>query len=411
MTPFDLVYPTSLEDGSSDADLAGSVAETVSRPRVEPADSFVLHAPLELAARVALLPHVSAEGRNQARQQLRVLAREYDASGEAVGSPRPLEPESVAAAAGTLARAIDAGDLDAVDAGAAWLGTHASGAELRAHLTDAVLVRLAAAGHAPIFLYQLPRVAPRGELTSALLRPLARELARRPEWRLGWFDRADPAPPRPRPARAPGRVLWDAVAATPRLGVPGSDFIYPLMAQAEGSGVAADLLAGPVAAVDPIAGARVLLRAAALSMLQEPPDHAPYGWSHCLTMPQAVLGIAGAARDPRVSLAVAATFVVGFRAALALNPLTPAYDPADPGLELHTALGSAPAVAAAAAWHVPPADRPRLVTALATRASGHRDAHLVKYTLACLDAAAWDRDQAGLYLAAAASLGGYWATA
>ena len=52
-------------------------------------------------------------------------------------------------------------------------------------------------------------------------------------------------------------------------------------------------------------------RIAAWSMLQEPPDYAPYGWSHCLTMPQAVMGIAGDGVDvPRVT-AVAATYVVG----------------------------------------------------------------------------------------------------
>jgi hypothetical protein len=46
---------------------------------------------------------------------------------------------------------------------------------------------------------------------------------------------------------------------------------------------------------------------------------------------------------------------------------------------------------------------------LATRASVQRDAHLVKYTLACLDAAAADPDRRRLYLGAAASLVGWWA--
>src|SRR5665811_2230851 len=105
----------------------------------------------------------------------------------------------------------------------------------------------------------------------------------------------------------------------------GSTFIYPVMHQVDESGVAAELLSEPVRGVDVHAGGRLLLRAAALSMLQEPPEHAPYGWSHCLTMPQAALGIAGHARDPNVALAVAATYVVGFRAALATRPLARAY--------------------------------------------------------------------------------------
>ena len=42
-----------------DAALVGYVADRVREPREQPADSFVLHAPLELLARTALLPWVS----------------------------------------------------------------------------------------------------------------------------------------------------------------------------------------------------------------------------------------------------------------------------------------------------------------------------------------------------------------
>ena len=49
------------------------------------------------------------------------------------------------------------------------------------------------------------------------------------------------------------------------------------------------------------------------------------------------------------------------------------------------------------------------MTVLATNAALHHDAHLVKYTLACFDAAEADPPQRRLYLAAAASLAGYWA--
>ena len=61
-------------------------------------------------------------------------------------------------------------------------------------------------------------------------------------------------------------------------------------------------------------------------MLQEPPDYAPYGWSHCLTMPQAVMGIAGDGVDVPRATAVAATYVVGFRAALGQRALDPELD-------------------------------------------------------------------------------------
>jgi hypothetical protein len=45
---------------------------------------------------------------------------------------------------------------------------------------------------------------------------------------------------------------------------------------------------------------------------------------------------------------------------------------------------------------------------LAARAAVHADAHLAKYTMACLIAAARGPDNARLYLAAAAYLGAWW---
>ncbi len=212
-------------------------------------------------------------------------------------------------------------------------------------------------------------------------------------------------------AHASPAALFDALRATPHLGVPGSDFIYPLMSQVERTGVAADLLSSPTTTAAFGGAARVTLRAAALSMLQEPDDYAPYGWSHCLTMPQATLGVARWCADPSVSLAIAATYVVGFRAALARNALEPHWTPPDPGMSLLAALDGAPDQAAAAVWHAPAEQISGIVTSLATRAAVHRDAHLVKYTLACLDAAAWDRQHARLYLSAAARLLGWWTRA
>jgi hypothetical protein len=195
------------------------------------------------------------------------------------------------------------------------------------------------------------------------------------------------------------------------LGTPGSDFIFPIMHQAEESGLAPRLLSGLMGGpVDVGAVRRQLSRIAAWSMLQEPPDHAPYGWSHCLTMPQAVMGIAGDGADPHVAAAVASTHVVGFRSALGQHALVPDYRPAPPATrDLREAIAEGPASAAAVAWHTPDATLDDVVTELATRASLHHDAHLVKYTLACFDAAASDPMYRRLYLAAAASLAGWWA--
>jgi hypothetical protein len=183
------------------------------------------------------------------------------------------------------------------------------------------------------------------------------------------------------------------------------------MNQAEESGLASKLLAGVVRdRPDAAAARRELARVAAWSMLEEPPDHAPYGWSHCLTMPQAVLGLAGRGTSPRTAVAVAATHVVGFRAALGSRALDGGWTPARPATtDLAEAIAAGPEEAAATAWHTPDEHVDDVVTGLATRAALHHDAHLVKYTLACLDAAAYDPDQRRLHLAAAASLSGWWA--
>jgi hypothetical protein len=145
-------------------------------------------------------------------------------------------------------------------------------------------------------------------------------------------------------------------------------------------------------------------------MLQEPPEHAPYGWSHCLTMPQAVMGLAGHGAEPFTAVAVAATHVVGFRAALGKRPLNADHEPDQPTTgNLRDAIASGREAAASTVWHAPDQALDEITTELATRAALHHDAHLVKYTLACFDAAAADPAQRRLYLSAAASLSSWWA--
>ncbi|MGD9705359.1 MAG: hypothetical protein AB7Q42_23580 [Acidimicrobiia bacterium] len=389
----------------SDAGLVSAVGSVLATPRDAPADSFVLHSALELTARSALLPYVRPDRRSIARRRLVELADQYTAFDVPVVTPPDRDFESVDVGAARLADAIAAGDLDETDATASWLGRTASPEELRRLLADTVLTSLAAAAHAPIFLYLLRRVAPRGEISPELLRGLARELARRPEWRLRWVDERPPVGP------ASGDELFDALASTPRLGEPESSFIHPLMSRIDGNGLAASWLGAVTGGADIADRGRAVLRAAAWSMLDEPGRHAPYGWSHCLTMPQAVLGVADACADPSRALAVAATFVSGFRASLATRELTRRFEAERPAMAIADALEAEPAVAAAAVWHAPGEQLADVVTEVVTSAATHHDAHLVKYTLACLDAAAADPSQRRLYLAAAASLVAWWATA
>ncbi|HEU5302264.1 MAG TPA: hypothetical protein VFW06_08495 [Acidimicrobiia bacterium] len=389
----------------TDTQLVCEVGARLALPREAPADSFILHAGLELAARVGLLAHLPPGRREGARAQLVRLADQYDAWGPSVEAPSAVSFSDLDSAAAALVGALGAGDLDAVDGASRWLGRHASPCELRRLLAGPLVNRLGAAAHAPIFLYLLPRVAPDGEIPGELLRGLARHLGGEWSSRLHWVDG--------RPLDGPGEPgsMFDAIAATPLAPSDGATpFIHTTMARVDDDGTAAKLLEGVVSGRAVREQGREILRAAAWSMLLEPDDHSPYGWTHALTLPQAVLGVADTTSDPGVALAVAATYVVGFRRSLARRPLVPT-EPDDAGLDLRAALGTDRATAAAAVWHVADDDRPDLVVDLAARASAHHDAHYVKYTLACLDAAADDPEHARLFLAAAGGLAGWWASA
>ncbi|MEL6983338.1 MAG: hypothetical protein AAFO29_13010, partial [Actinomycetota bacterium] len=109
---------------------------------------------------------------------------------------------------------------------------------------------------------------------------------------------------------------------------------------------------------------------------------------HCLTIPHAVLTVAdGIDRAGGQALAVAATQTLAFRAAQGSRPLDPNDElirPADP------------ATAAARA------------EALIVEAAQRHDAHVAKYVLTSLDAAALDPGAGHLHLAAAEHLLAAW---
>ncbi|MBI4935883.1 MAG: hypothetical protein HY828_18535 [Actinobacteria bacterium] len=355
------------------ADAAARAAATIAVPKSAPADSFVLHAPLELLARVGLVPYVAPDRRDDAIAMIDRLADQYEASGDPVAEPAPMALGDPVSAARRLVDALGEGDLDRVDSSADALLSTVSFPEAAGLLAGHVITSLAAAGHAPIGFALGARVRP--ALSPSLLRGALRGIATRPDWQVRWHvDHVDNGDP---------NRLYEALRSVPRLGSPGSDFIHPLMSQVQDGGLAEALLA-PVLAdrFDVTGAARTLTRVAAWSMVHDDPAHAPYGWSHALTMPQAVMNLAGAGVPPRLALAVAATFTAGFRAAHSQVDLPAVIVP-----------GSMPDVTAAE---------------LATAASLHEDAHLVKFTLACLHAAADDPRYRSLYLSAALRLVTWW---
>lgn len=396
----------------SDAALCEDAAAAIARPKEAPADSFVLHAPLELLARTALLPLVEPASRDRARARLAWLRDTYAAAGRELTTTPARRFDDAARARDHLAGAIADGDLDAADAAAHALATSCAPVELVPLVADLVLPRLSAAGHGPIFLYQLRRVAPRSRTVLGAFRGLARELARSPDWELTWQRRVDDEPSARNARGDDGRELAERLRRPPSPGDPGSDFIFPTMSLVEQSGLAAELLAEPTRSLDAATASRVLARVAACSMLQDDPSHAPYGWTHCLSMPQAVLGIADATSEARAAVRIAATFALGFRATQGRVTLDLDATPDSTRTAKGTPadfLTAAPTEAAAAAWSATGASRREWITALATRAAIHPDAHLAKYTLACFDAAAADPAAGRLHLAAAAFLSAWWA--
>ena len=86
----------------------------------------------------------------------------------------------------------------------------------------------------------------------------------------------------------------------------------------------------------------------------------------------------------------------------------PHFTPEPTDATLSEIISAPPPEAAAAAWHAPTDRHPWIWRSLATNAATHPDAHLAKYTLACLDAARADPDDEHLYRAAAAYLNAWW---
>ncbi len=337
----------------SDAELAAAVRDVVAVPRRDEANSFVLHAPLELIARARLLPMITESARELARMHLVAISAQY----EAFGPPNPAHEASGQTAEVLLAEA-----------------------------PDDVIARTGAAAHAPIFLSFLHELGAEAETFAPLHAPLDQNLNRRPDWRIRWFEHRDPA--RSVENTTDPQALFDALCHAPLLGPSENNFIHPLLMRVDESGLAAEILDPLLDRPNPDA-TNALLRVAALSMVHDSAGEAPYGWTHCLTLPQAVLGLGSRLTNPAEALQVAATQVLAFRASLGETELT------------DTSL-IRPAEAAGLA------DR---IETLATAAATSHDAHVVKYALATITAARNDPEAGELFLTAGERLLQVWADA
>ena len=143
---------------------------------------------------------------------MRALPIRDEASGPPVRTPEATEFDSLEIAANRLATAIAAADLDEVDRG----GRAGSAAprpreQLRARSRTTIFAApRRGRARADLPLAPAARRVPQRDHRAELLRGLARELARDPEWRLHWIDErpaADPATP---------VAVFDALAAVRR---------------------------------------------------------------------------------------------------------------------------------------------------------------------------------------------------
>lgn len=379
-------------DALSDRELIAHVMDLLASPPIAEADSFILHAPLELMARGELLPSVAPTHRGEARRRIAEIAADW-------ASRAPHAPEPTQAAGVPFSAAVPAGEPDTADrALVSFAATHTVD-EFVTAAGDTLLNHLGGAGHLAIFLDQLTRQHRPARTALGSGRALIRDLARHPDWTIDWIDAAAP------PITRPGESFYDVLADPPNAGDPGNNFIFPTMHLVDANGMAAELLTGPTQSLPIDEARRQLLRIAAMSMLQDDPANAPYGWSHCLTMPQAALAIAPRTAHPRRAIAVASTYVLGFRATQSNAALDLDWQPPRPTV-VEPLLDANGDDAIAAAWHTENSDD--VERELASNAAIHPDAHLAKYTLACLHAAHTDPEAAPLFRAAATRLAIWW---
>ncbi len=361
------------------------VATVLAEPRLAKADSFVLHAPLELLARTALLPLIRCDARPEAQVQIDNIATQYQAFGPAY--VRPVDAFATPQDLLSLATAIESGDLDQVDTSVMeWCSTVDTTTFLKG-LSEAVVDRLSGAGHASIYINLMQRLTPESNAARLMLRGLARDIARRPDAKVEWINSRTAT-------EATGDLLQNLLAPES----PGpleTNYIIPTMQSVDRSGIAKQLLDSSTLYLSVDEARRILLRVAAWSMLQDDPTAAPYGWSHCLTMAQGTLSIAHLTNDPSRAIAVAATFVLGFRATLGKVRLDPEWQPSSE----HPS---------ASIWHASEAEYKSLATEVLTAGAIHPDAHLAKYVLACHQAALDDPEAARLFSSAAAYLVDWW---
>lgn len=400
----------------SDGNLYRQATAIIARPPAKGRTSFTIHAPLELMARYGLLPLVKPQQRELARLQIVASSAAFGS-----GTPAPPPPsissfKNLEEAKQEFSQTFHAADADGLEAITLQIASQFGTANLVHLLTPLALPTLTGASHSHIGLWLLLRHGEAGRVdAAALLRAGVRQLAGKPDLQLLSFDSMQIGSDRPL-KQTPERIEQEVLAklANPPQEERNNSSMHSLFEQGEGTGNA-DALFGDFIRHDLTddqidAAFRALLRVCAHSMLQDDVGDAKFGWSHCLTLPQAATGLANLGGSRKLALASMLVWTVSYRSVRSHRPLDFGWapQPLPEAISLEEALHTSPQVAAARVWHAAPTELDDVVQLLATEASIRNDQHLVKYTRACFDLCGFDPKHKQLYLAAAAHLAGLW---
>ncbi len=403
----------------SDREIIRAAADIISQPG-EGMSSFTLHAPLELLARSGLLPLVAPEDRELARLQIVTSASVYQRGTKALPRPAAVAPfGDFDTARSELARVFSAGDEAGLEAVILSMAQEFSTAGLVHTLTPLLLPTLTAASHSHIGLWLLLRHGAAGDPADAgLLRAAARMLAADPKGRLQSFagltaihDGAA-KPLKKTPAQVESFVL-ERLASPEKAEERKTRGIRGLMEAAEGEGTAdrefGEFIRHDLTDEQITAAFRAALRASAHAMLQDDVGSAKFGWSHCLTLPQAAFGLSSLGKERKLGLAATLVWATAYRTVLSKKKtLDFAYRPKKVTASLREALHGTPDEAAGRFWHLQPDEQATARRLLASEAAVRNDQHLAKYTRACFDMCSLDPTQWRLYFASAAKLCALW---
>jgi hypothetical protein len=277
----------------SDAELFDQVCPIVARPPVRGLTSFTLHAPLEVMARYGLMRLVDPSDRELARLQMVASAAVYGHQVDLMPDPARVYsfPDANTAAA-ELASIFTSGDADGMEALVLSVALQFGTKSLVNLLTPLALPTLTGASHSHIGLWLLLRHAePAGVENASLLRAAARALAADPTGQMKSFQgmSIEGSQRLKTPPEQVSKEILDKLS-DPAKGTLGGQSIRELVEAGEKTSnvdtLFGDFIRRDLSQPQIDAAFRAVLRVSAHSMLQHDLEHAKFGWSHCLNLPQ-----------------------------------------------------------------------------------------------------------------------------